>query len=91
MRGSVFTYLFVFFAALIVRNEFWVAGGLGRAADHILVTGSLTALAALPAALLGYRSGLGCRTFAETRPQWVYSAALAASALLWTYGIVSGL
>jgi hypothetical protein len=82
--------LFAMSAAFVVRNSHWVAGGWPRVADHIFVTGGLVALGAILFVPIGFRLGHSCLLLDERRPQWAFSAAATAAALLWTLGFLSG-
>jgi len=76
--GLLMTYVF--------RYRFWAAEGSTKLFDHIFVSGSLAALAAILAAPLGYRIGRSGLRVAERSPAWTCAAAAVAAALLWAAG-----
>lgn len=84
---------FAFFALVItyvVRYEYWVDGGLPKVLNHIFVSGSLAAVAAVLLVPLGYWIGVKGAAMAEHRPRWTYSGALLGVILLWIIGRMTG-
>jgi hypothetical protein len=81
--------LFAFVSTYIVRDKFWVSGGLEKVLHHIFVSGSLTAMIAILLVPLGYWIGINGGIMAKRRPQWTYSGALIALVILWTLGRIA--
>jgi len=73
--GLLMTYVF--------RYRFWAAEGSTKLFDHIFISGSLAALAAVLAAPLGYEIGRSGLRIAERSPAWTTAAAAVATAILW--------
>jgi hypothetical protein len=82
--------LFAFIITYVVRYSFWVAGGIPKVANHILVGGSLAAALSLVLVPLGYRIGFGGETAGLRRPRWVTAVALAGVVIFWILGRISG-
>ncbi len=75
---------FALFITYIVRYEYWVTGGLSKVLNHIFVSGSLAALAALVVVPLGYWIGVNSESITSRRPEWTYAGTLAGIIVLWT-------
>jgi hypothetical protein len=73
-----------------IRYSYWIAGGLPKVLNHILVGGSFAALTAVVAVPLGYWLGLRGEALALRRPRWAYSGALLASVVFWSLGRIAG-
>jgi len=81
------------FAVLITyvaRYDPWVRGGTARVLRHILVGGSLAAVAAAIMVTLGYAVGTRTEKSASTEPGWAFAGSLVALIALWTLGRVIG-
>lgn len=74
----------------IARYDPWVRGGTAKVFSHVLVGGSLAAVAAAILVTLGY--GIGTRTekSTSTEPVWAFAGSLVALIALWTLGRVIG-
>jgi len=68
----------------IIRYKYWVAGGLPKVIDHIFVSGSLGAAAALILVPLGFWIGISGNWLSERRPQWTYAGTVGGVVLLYT-------
>lgn len=82
-----------FFAVLmtfIVRYEFWVGDGLKKFSRHIVVSGSLAALAALVLVPLGLRVGAGGGALSLRRPRWAAAGAAVLAGAAWLAGRMFG-
>ncbi len=94
LAGVVSAYggyaLFAVTITYIARFEPWVEGGLPKILDHLLVGGSLAAVAGAVLTPIGYRLGLKSETAVEGRRDWAFAGSLVALALLWTLGRVIG-
>jgi len=94
LSGIVTAYgSYASFAVLITyiaRYDPWVRGGMSRVLRHVLVGGSLAAVAAAILVTLGY--GIGTRTekSASTEPGWAFAGSLVVLIALWTVGRVIG-
>lgn len=94
--GSISAYLgFAAFALSItymVRNSYWVAGGIPRIIDYIFISGSYAALASFPAVLVGAWMGRWLRQkllpLEEARPLIYYSGTIALAVLCWLTWII---
>ena len=75
---------FAILITYIFRNKYWVAGGLPRVANHIIVNGSISALLAAVVAPVGFWIGKKGELFAEARPRWSYAGTFLGSIVLWT-------
>lgn len=78
--------LFAFLITYIIRYDIWVAGGLPKITNHILVGGSIAALIGVFMVPVGYLVGTSSHVWAERRPRWVYAATLAGAVVLWILG-----
>jgi len=67
-----------------VRYEFWVAGGLTKVLQYIVVSGSLVALLAALIVPAGYWLGLNGCVRMERHPRWAFSGPLVVLVALWT-------
>jgi len=88
LSGAISAYggyaLFALFITYIVRYEYWVTGGVSKVLNHIFISGSLAALAALVVVPLGYWIGINSETITSRRPEWTYAGMLAGIIVLWT-------
>jgi drug/metabolite transporter (DMT)-like permease len=81
------------FAVLITyvaRYDPWVRGGTARILRHILVGGSLAAVAAAITVTLGYVMGTRTEKSTPTEPGWAFAGSLVVLIALWTLGRVIG-
>jgi hypothetical protein len=69
--------LFAFVMTYLVRYEFWITGGSTKMLEHILVSGSYTAVLAAVVVPLGFWIGIRNGVLVKQRPQWTYAAILA--------------
>jgi hypothetical protein len=81
--------LFALVSTYIVRDKFWVSGGLAKVLHHIFVSGSFTAMIAILLVPLGYWVGINGGIMVKRRPRWAYSGALIALVILWTLGRIA--
>jgi len=81
------------FAVLITyvaRYDPWVRGGAAKVIRHVLVGGSLAAVAAAITVTLGYMIGTRAEKSTSTGPGWAFAGSLVALIALWTLGRVVG-
>lgn len=83
-----------FFAILItyiIRYEYWVAGGFSKVANHIFISGSISALLAALLVPLGLFVGKNGSVFTErSSPRWSYASTILGSIALWTAALFLG-
>jgi hypothetical protein len=82
--------LFALTITYLIRYDAWVSGGWPKVADHIFVSGSLTAAAALIFVPLVFWLGRKEKTSRVLSSRLAYSGALAVTLLLWVLGRLSG-
>jgi len=78
--------LFALIITYIVRYDMWVSGGWSKIADHIFVSGSLTAAAASFIVPLAFWLGRKEITSRVLSSRLAYSGAMAVTFLLWILG-----
>lgn len=78
--------LFAVTMTWILPNSPWATGGVDRAYEHVFLSGSRAALAALLLVPLGYGIGQQVRDAAVRRPGWAFGSAAALCAMLWVLG-----
>lgn len=81
------------FAVLITyvaRYDPWVRGGTARVLRHVLVGGSLAAVAAAILVTLGYGIGVRTEKSPSAEPGWAFAGSLVVLIALWTLGRVIG-
>ncbi|MFH2000062.1 MAG: hypothetical protein ABIK28_10290 [Planctomycetota bacterium] len=92
LTGAASVYLsqtlFAVVMALVLQSEYWIADHYAKMYDHILVTGSLAALAAACAVPLGNRAGGGLRVWSGCFPAWAMSSAALGTCVLWILGAI---
>ena len=76
--------LFALVMTWILRNEYWVAGGLPKVLDHVFISGSLVAAAASGVVPLGHWLGRKVDGLPSLRTRWVYSTLTLLVLGLWT-------
>ena len=90
LTGAVTSYvayaLFAVTITYVARYEPWVSGGTPKVLNHIFVGGSLSALASLIVAPLGFKIGLGNAPALWRRSKWATAGAVIILAVLWTVG-----
>ena len=74
----------------VARYDPWVRGGTARVLRHILVGGSLAAVAAAITVILGYVIGTRTEKSTSTGPGWAFAGSLVVLIALWTLGRVVG-
>ena len=82
--------IFALFAAYIIRNPFWVSGGLSRIFDHVFLSGSFVALASVLLVPLGYWVGQKEIVLASHRSKLVYNGALIFTVIFWALARLAG-
>ena len=75
--------IFALFAAYIIRNPFWVTGGLPKISEHVFISGSFVALASVLLVPLGYGIGYKRIPFTALQSRWVYNGALIFTVIFW--------
>lgn len=75
--------IFALFAAYIIRNPFWVTGGLPKISEHVFISGSYVTLASIFLVPLGYWIGYKRIPFAAQQSRWVYNGALVFTVIFW--------
>jgi hypothetical protein len=75
--------IFALFAAHIIRNPFWVTGGLPKISEHVFISGSFVALASILLVPLGHWIGYKRIPFAVQQSRWVYNGALVFTVIFW--------
>lgn len=78
--------LFALTITYLIRYDTWVSAGWPKVADHIFVSGSLTAAAALVIVPLAFWLGRKEQTIRALSSRLAYSGALAVTLLLWVLG-----
>ncbi len=81
--------LFALVSTYIVRDKYWVSGGLEKVLHHIFVSGSFAAMIAILLVPFGYWIGINGGIMVKRRPRWAYSGALIALVILWTLGRIA--
>ena len=81
--------LFALSITYLFRYEYWVVGGFPKVVDHILVSGSLTALLAAFLVPLGFLVGKNGGIFADRRPMWSYASTILGSIALWVVALLA--
>lgn len=82
--------LFALIFTTIIRDEFWVKGGLPKVFDHVLVSGSFLAILSSFLVPVGFRLGLKARALLDNQPRWAYSSLVVFIFLFWTLGRLAG-
>lgn len=82
--------LFAFVITYLIRYEIWAAGGFSKVMNHIIVSGSVTAVAAAVVVPLGYLVGVSSNELTERRPRVVYVGTIAGVIVLWILGRFMG-
>ncbi|HCS49179.1 MAG: hypothetical protein A2V45_11130 [Candidatus Aminicenantes bacterium RBG_19FT_COMBO_58_17] len=94
LSGIVTAYgSYASFAVLITyvaRYDPWVRGGTARVLRHILVGGSLAAVAAAIMVTLGYALGTRSEKSVSAERGWAFAGSLVVLIALWTLGRVIG-
>jgi hypothetical protein len=82
--------IFALFAAYIIRNPFWVSGGLPKISEHVFISGSFVALASALLVPLGYWIVQKRIPLAAQRSRWVYNGALIFAVFFWVLARFTG-
>ena len=87
LAGMVGAYgghlIFALFAAYIIRNPFWVSGGLPKISEHAFISGSFVAVASALLVPLGYWIGQKRIPLTAQRSKMVYNGALIFTVVFW--------
>ena len=75
--------IFALFASYIIRNPFWVTGGLPKISEHVFISGSFVAIASVLLVPLGYWIGYKRIPFGALQSRWVYNGALIFTVIFW--------
>ncbi len=82
--------MFAMLATYIIRNSYWVSGGLPKILDHVFISGSFVALASALLVPLGYWIGHKRIPLAALRSRWVYNGALIFTVIFWVLARLAG-
>jgi hypothetical protein len=82
--------IFALFATYIIRNPFWVSGGLPKISEHVFVSGSFVALASALLVPLGYWIGHNRIPLDAQRSRWAYNGALIFTVIFWALARIAG-
>ena len=82
--------IFALFATYIIRNPFWVSGGLPKISEHIFISGSFVALASAQLVPLGYWIGHKRIPLTVQNSRWVYNGALIFTVIFWALARLAG-
>lgn len=82
--------IFALFATTILRNTFWVSGGLPKISEHVFISGSFVALASALLVPLGYWIGHNRIPLPAQRSKWVYNGALIFAVIFWVLARLAG-
>jgi len=90
LTGVVSAYggyaLFALVITYVIRYDFWAAAGWPKVANHIFVSGSMTALGGALFVPLGYLVGVNSGLLAERQSRFAYTASIAGVVVLWVLG-----
>ena len=81
---------FALFATYIIRNPFWISGGLPKISEHVFISGSFVGLASALLVPLGYWIGHKRIPLAAQRSRWVYNGAIIFTAIFWALARLAG-
>lgn len=82
--------LFAFVITYIVRYQFWISEGFTKVLNHIIVNGSITAIAAALLTPLGLWIGMQSRALEARNPRLIYTCAALCLMISWALGRASG-
>jgi hypothetical protein len=78
--------LFVFTMFYVLNYDAWLLGGAQKGYNHIFVSGTITALAALFLVPLGFYLGLKLRPALQNKSKYAYSALTISALIFWAIG-----
>lgn len=82
--------LFALIITYAIRYSYWVGGGVAKVFDHIVLSGSLSALMTIFLVPLGFSLGKKSETFFLRQPRWSLTGILFLTVLFWIAGQFAG-